>query len=1180
MKLSRQTTTEDKPFTYFFKHSRRLVNTLTPDLITFQFDDEITARSFFDLLKDRLPLLNAAFPKIDELNVQLTKAQCLFFVRLVMYEGGIINTSFLEDSLLKTLRADEFDFSYQFILGIIPGDNDTRRLHNLRPKERGAYSVTPYGKVSSRLQKEKMYTPKEKNLHSQVQSNTLLDPQALSCAFGFGQTTRKNKLYGIITHTEDALFNRLLTNDYGTVSRPFEYNSCDEAIRFMSSSQDTYFSSKQIKQFKIANVQARKINSRTNEVLARVRFNPERSIVCICADSLEARLLAYDFAQELLYHYKIYAEKKSYNVNPKFRVPIIFYISNQKNKSKYRHDLQYYDDDMRKADVTEAIKIYKNNRKRLQYYKENNFEFLLGLPNITSQILLDESLGKPLAYIMMQNGYTRMLMRLLRPKSSDKPSLRDEVFEGLIKQSPPLFRQNDPVIAELILAEQFDLANKLITTTRSDKNNIKIYREGEEALRNYLLRKGNPRQIEFFGLEETIIEAAEKGYWVTVRLCIKEFPNINEKTLTKLYELDRTSNKLLGKKEHLSQEEIVNSQFNYAVSQKNSDRILRLIQLSPDHSFDAITIESALIDAMEGNNGDAIALVNFLLPIVYRNKKNKTDRISLKRDLLLITINKNLTEFIPIIIEYENNLNAPLSQTRNLIALELAHEIGNSRTISLLEEYQYLKGKLDINTIKLLIWGLIIDAFNNNNPKLAEERILRLCQKYQLLPPDNHNILDAIKTIMDQYNLVPNVLFQSFYDNGIGYLTSLFLAKKESHHISTMLNIAHHSNGSLPIFITDGVLNTVFDALLENISHQNAEYIHDMVEKFILNITESKIKTHTRYQWKQRILGHLQIALSGKNPNEEKAVLIFNKGFRFGETFYPHNFKLLIKENIIFFLKHMISVSTVTEKDMHEIINHIIENPSLIMTFQNEIRNRVKPCHIRHFIHFHPDCDYNTLLLLLDLIDKDQFCNEQNIWDFYSAFKFILTDSKIILEDKFITLSKPTLIRHMMLILLLNTLYNSINNLEDELNKPQDSCRWPNLALIVKTKLNQEKSVCTTNDPDRLRTCHAEVLDHLEKYFSDPDTVPDAETKNSTYYDILKIFENFNRSDNHNGAFFTPAHLEHSEFDQKMVDCMRRLDQKLNALKSQLSETHTITKNQLNPTDILSNTDENISCNR
>lgn len=60
---------EEEPFTYFFKTSRRFNGKYAPNIITFEFKDEQTALSFFNLIKQRLPLLNSEFPKIDGLAV-------------------------------------------------------------------------------------------------------------------------------------------------------------------------------------------------------------------------------------------------------------------------------------------------------------------------------------------------------------------------------------------------------------------------------------------------------------------------------------------------------------------------------------------------------------------------------------------------------------------------------------------------------------------------------------------------------------------------------------------------------------------------------------------------------------------------------------------------------------------------------------------------------------------------------------------------------------------------------------------------------------------------------------------------------------------------------------------------------------------------------------------------------
>ncbi len=526
---------KDATFTHYLKDCSVVNSTADSKIVILKFGDSKIANLFLTFVKEHLPLFNTEYPKSNDNNVYLTSEQYLFCQRQVMWESGNLKMDYLKDCLLKTLRADQFDFSYQFIQGIIPGENNSRRLHNLRPSQRKPYLIRPDGYVSYRLYKRPQYTKEQKIGFSQSQSNTLLDPNALSRAFGFSKNQRNNKLYGIVTHLDDALFNRLLTDDSGTVNRIFDYDTNDLAYNAQNQLKGYLFTKEQLEEFKIANKKARLSNPRTNEVLARIRFNPYRTVVSICTDTLEARLLAYDFAEELLEEYKNYALKNGLKVNPNYKIPIIFYCHNDLTNRFFStdlHSIRPYTDQMRENDKTEAVSIYTREDTRIKHFRNNDFEFLLGLPNITKETLLDPCLGHPLVYVMMKNGYTRMLMRLLKT-----PLLRKQVFDSLTDEYHGLLKQNDPIIANLVLAEQFDLADALIKATNSDQFSILIERSEHKSLSTHILDKGNPRQLAYMGLDTMILLAAEQKKWVTVRLCLKELSHIKKETLKRLLEM-------------------------------------------------------------------------------------------------------------------------------------------------------------------------------------------------------------------------------------------------------------------------------------------------------------------------------------------------------------------------------------------------------------------------------------------------------------------------------------------------------------------------------------------------------------------------------------------------------------------------------------------------------------------
>lgn len=512
-------------------------------LIRIDFSTPQLASKFFEYLTKILPIIDADYPKRDKVAVILSNDQFYCFQISWMQEKGELHPSFMGDQyLLKTLRADRFDFSHAFKSGLIPGENG-KRYHNLRPKERGDYTISPQGEMSSRLEKKPSHSVEEKKEYSQIQSCTYIDAQLLVDAFGFSKV-REGKLYGLLTHKNDALLSRLLVRDCGTVARPFDFNNREEA----TASPKVFYSRGKFGLFVEQNAQLRNKEGGTNEVLARLRFNPYRTLVVICSDSLESRLLAYQFAQELLQEFSEYAQKNHLKVNPDYKVPIIFYLPG--NLFGRRPKLSFYTQKMRVVDCAQCCKIHKNPDSRHQKIIAKDYEFLLGLPKITTDIFLDRTRkGNLLALEMLTNGYARILFRLLRPLQNSADNIFcNELFHQLLRRG--LIKNNDFIIGDLIMIEEFVLAEKIIAATQSDKEKL-VYREYNEkedayilrSLEEYLLLKGNPRQIEFMGLERMLRKAIEHKRWVAIRLCVKELSSISQSLLGELLSAARRQEK-------------------------------------------------------------------------------------------------------------------------------------------------------------------------------------------------------------------------------------------------------------------------------------------------------------------------------------------------------------------------------------------------------------------------------------------------------------------------------------------------------------------------------------------------------------------------------------------------------------------------------------------------------------
>lgn len=495
-------------------------------LIQFCFVDKTIAKAFLGFLKDYLPIQEEVYPSLDACIITLTSEQ-FHFCRLY-YHGNFIDglKSIIADQyLLKSLRSDEFDYSHRFIMGIIPGENGSRR-QNLRPYDRRSHTVTHERKVVERTSKTPMYTAEEKRGYSQIQSTTLIDNKMMSSVFGaFKQRT--NKLYGLMTHCDDSLMNRLLTRDRGTVVRPFDIDLENQNINVVSEQwqNDTCLHSpNNLEEFKKQNLVLRKQFGGTNEVLARLRYNPYRTVVCICANTLEARLLAYDFAEELLQEFIRYSKANNIKVNLYFKIPIIFYLPGHKINS---HTVFFYTESMRLNDIRRANELYNNSFERNEKFACSDFEFLLGLSDVTVNLLLQPNpdTGSLLAIDMINRGYIRMLMRLLRPNN-----LAESLFAELMNRK--LIKKNDPIIAHLFEVYEFDLARKLIQETNSDINLIS-FREG--LYLGYVFSYGTPRQIEelkkYYASLGELLEKNRRVPTQAIRLYLKEYPCEDKRAL-------------------------------------------------------------------------------------------------------------------------------------------------------------------------------------------------------------------------------------------------------------------------------------------------------------------------------------------------------------------------------------------------------------------------------------------------------------------------------------------------------------------------------------------------------------------------------------------------------------------------------------------------------------------------
>jgi hypothetical protein len=1143
----------------FFNDSRRYKKSLGDNIVTFQFGEEGRAQAFFELLQAMLPLINTPYPQISKAEVHLSDEQYLFYQRQIFHESTRLTTDYLGDSLLKTLRADEYDFSYAFILGIIPGENGIRRHQNLRPKARGLYTITPEREVVQRDLKKAMYTSEDKKGFSQIQSSTLIDPNARSAAFGFSREQRNAKLYGLMTHVDDALINRMLIEDCGTVSRIFDFDSMETAKTYLLYLKDATktrcYSPDQINQFKAANIKSRKSSSSTNEVLARLRFNPYRSVVSICADTLAARLLAYDFAQELLEHYTRYAESKGVKVNKNFKIPIIFYVPKELEKSRFtkknigntqgeaQHELRFYTQAMRKRDQAVAQAIYTDAARRNESCKDNNYEFLLGLPEITAEILLGNCNGLPLAYVMMRNGFTRMLLRLMRQGDDGKQSLRDEVFDSLIK-SRTYFKIGDPIIASLIFSEAFDLADKLILATHSEKEKLD-YRSANvmyTPLCDILARSGNPRQLNYMGLEIMLLKAAKCKAWGSVKLCLKEFPHIDKTVIEKLSGLAKAANQLSEALFLMSMSEEsskVGVELIGEAWRKNDWRLVSTMAQNPRMAVDKSTYGYILMKAMIAKQEEAARhLLEAGADPLWRLIIAEHDFES----PLYYALRHGFRALIPGLVKHEKQAQDDHASIRYVMALDLAEEQGDREVIALLESDWVVDTEtvVDPNNIKQSICRVFLQSLSLKSRSMAEKCLIQNCHQFDLLPSDNHSIIDGFRIIMEHFYDAVNALPTEFFSRIIKYCVGIFFKCEALDLIAFVVNPSAY----VGYFFRQGPLeSTAFKTMIAQMNANNVHFIKSVINRLESPLDEEKChELHTK--WERVLFMCLQEAICNDAYDGAKAILLLDLGIRLT---WPD--PSLVLERALSHddlnLARMILQSYTHEGDVPDsLLSVVLAHKVYIPALYSFLENNVTPRQVKEFSQKFGFLHDDLTLMLLDAIDQENNCNKNNLWDFYFLFtnQALRTNTSFKIEMQLMTMLSPAMIKHMTLIFLLDQFLSS--NL---LKNPT-----PNILNFIAKKTILGKLCYKLEVDDKLNATHLEIINIFEGYFTDVDIIPEDTTIIETYAKILELFKRTEILRAMSLRFFKsnkPQPSKYPEFNSALYLTMIKVDDELTMIE-------------------------------
>jgi hypothetical protein len=896
----------------------RVTHSQSPPLVSIEFKQRETARETIELLNRLLPLIGGEYPQTNDNAVILTDDQYHFLKLCAMQETGNLSPEFLGDQyLLKTLRADEGDFSHAFILGIIPGE-DGARYQNLRPKARSAFTISPKGHITGRLNKKPIHKPEQKKGFSQIQSCTFVFNEIWSPAFGFSKV-RNPKLYGLMTHLGDALISRMLIKDSGTIGRIYDQSSAEAAkqSKFFQKveGKPTFYSPDKMKEFKEHYRATRESMSEAtvmapptfatkgfvapslmehNEVLARLRFNPYRSFVSICADSLDARLLAYHFAEEILQEFSLFAKRNGLTLNPNFRVPVIFYLPN---------NFLFYTPAMRRKDQAEASKLYNSEYSRSgQFYSfietvhgpidSYNYDFLLGLTDLSPAHFFhtpNPHTKSSLMHDMLKNGYARIALRLLGPfRPNDANNLCNIVVKKLLDDN--LFHRNSPLIAELIYAEAFDLADEIIRDTKSEKDNL--YFRGK-LLVDHLIDRGNPRQLNYMGLDNLLKKAAAIKNWFTVRLCIKEYPTLRRSILGELL-FEACQQRQHPEADFLLRMgaetgTVVNAKTPIVCATELEDWLMvGLFSQYPTDVMDTAHYGYALLGALRHEQrGLAKLLLQAGAKPTWRTLKQERELES----TVFYALMHDYQELLPPLIKHEkySETTSPYFYNRLLLTRDLAQIKGNEKTAGLIEDFMGTASKPHFQHIEKNWCYFALEAMFIGNAWIDLQRLekyWRLENKVargannNLSGPEvydlshRHNfseafIENALRIIRDHFSAVMEYFPYPADRKVLDALVTLAIAFEDrvlfqrvctSRYLS-IGTVDHPANLSYPG-------SRVFSSILANLQDDNIAFIREL-----RNIILKKQDSHTVIQWENTLEEALEESLR-KGINEKTFALM------------------------------------------------------------------------------------------------------------------------------------------------------------------------------------------------------------------------------------------------------------------------------------------------------------------
>lgn len=311
---------------------------------------------------------------------------------------------------VKGIRWDKDAFLARFLEGCTRSEEQQHQI-DLRTGSKKRWVVYPEGVFERPNKPERFRETAEDKTYSPYQSTSLVTDKVRSRVFGHGKT-REKYLVGVVIPLEHTKPGSGMVYDGGTVGRPFDFDTREEAEAYWRQKTDP---NNPILFANLADLATElekpEHKDHYNEVLAKLRWSTDGSCkVGIFSDTLEARLVAQWYAKKLRDHLRAKAKENGEPWDVNYQVPICIYLPEQQI---YFAD---YTLESQQADIAAAMSILNDRDEFNKKVAQNDYEFLLapllhGLD--ISMICRQEIKGTPLLYRLLNAGKYQLLEALL-----------------------------------------------------------------------------------------------------------------------------------------------------------------------------------------------------------------------------------------------------------------------------------------------------------------------------------------------------------------------------------------------------------------------------------------------------------------------------------------------------------------------------------------------------------------------------------------------------------------------------------------------------------------------------------------------------------------------------------------------------------------------------------------------